>query len=86
MYTRKQFFLMGVKQCFDCAEALYSSSFADNPGPLNSCRDESLYMEAMKRGIDPGTLSREDLIQKLKLLRAEEENSGNGSIEVEPGK
>lgn len=71
MYTRKQFFHMVAKHCFDLVRTCSSISSPikdDNKKESDRSDHESLFLEAMRLGIDPGTMDRNRLSQTVKLL------------------
>ncbi len=72
MYTRKQFFISAAKQCLDFVRTC-ATSFSEN-GPTRDTLPEksdyeSLYFEAMRLGIDPGTMNRRHLAETVQLAK-----------------
>jgi len=72
MYTRKQFFIKGAKHCFDFVRTCASiPSLIEENSKRDSNRSdhESLFLEAMHLGIDPGTMDKSQLSQTVNLLK-----------------
>lgn len=72
MYTRKQFFIMGAKHCFDFARAcssILSLIKDENKKDIDQPDNESLFLEAMRLGIDPGTMDNSQLSRTVKFLK-----------------
>ncbi len=72
MYTRKQFFIIGAKHCFDFVRTCASIPWLikeDNKKESDRSDHEPLFLEAMRLGIDPGTMDRNQLSQTVKLLK-----------------
>jgi len=72
MYTRKQFFVSSAKQCFKfCRSCLSVPSIIeeDFKGNLGRPNHESLFLEAMRLGIDPGTMDMKELSRTVKLIK-----------------
>jgi len=72
MYTRKQFFIKGAQHCFDFIRTCSSiPSLIEEDLKKDSDRSdhESLFLEAMRLGIDPGTMDKKQLSQTVKLLK-----------------
>jgi len=72
MYSRKQFFIQGAKRCFGLVRTCSSvpSLFQEEYKKGSDRSDhESLFLEAMRLGIDPGTMDRNQLSQAVKLLK-----------------
>ena len=70
MFTRKQFFIISAKHCLDFVRTCISPSLFNAEGPTktsNISSNESLFFEAMRSGIDPGTMDRSQLAQEIKL-------------------
>lgn len=79
MYTRKEFFIMATKHCFDFVKTHISSSLL-NGEDLNKEYDssnyESLFLEAMRLGIDPGTMDSGQLSQAVKFAKGDKNQEG----------
>lgn len=79
MYTRKEFFIMAGKYCSDFVRKCISTPLAIE-GELKKETDsynyESLFLEAMRLGIDPGTMDRGQLLQAIKLAKGDKNQEG----------
>ena len=79
MFTRKQFFIISARHCLDFVRTCISPSFFNIEGPTetsNISSNESIFFEAMRSGIDPGTMSRSQLAQEIKLAKQQKEKGG----------
>ena len=66
MYSRKQFFRVAASRCFDWVKTVNSFLFFNETEPAEESThltNKSLYFEAMRLGIDPGTLKLNQLIE-----------------------
>jgi hypothetical protein len=72
MYSRKQFLIETAKHCLDFVRECISmpllieedhNKHSDNPD------QESLFFEAMRLGIDPGTMDKSQLSCEVKLAK-----------------
>ena len=65
MYSRKQFFFVAASRCFDLIKSCHSSLLSQGDNHDKESTDlnrESLFLEAMRLGIDPGTQNVKQLI------------------------
>jgi len=70
MYSRKQFFFVAASRCFDLIKSCHSSllSQGDNHDKESTgLNRESLFLEAMRLGIDPGTQNVKQLIEAVDI-------------------
>lgn len=77
MYSRKEFLLSAVEHCFSFAKefhTLLSPSEDEANGKPNDAGLEPLFLEAMRLGIDPGTMSVKQLSQTVNLAKEKAEN------------
>ena len=81
MYSRKQFFFAAAGKCFDLIKncnSFLSLQHEDQCKESAELLPESLFLEAISLGIDPGTMASEQLIQAVNRLKAN--NNGNESL------
>jgi hypothetical protein len=79
MYSRKQFFIETAKHCLDFARKCISTPFLikeDQNKDSESSDQESLFLEAMRLGFDPGTMDRSHLSCEVKLAKQQKEKGG----------
>ena len=79
MYTRKEFLITATKHCLDFARTCISIPMAIEQGlekESDSSGHESLFIEAMRLGIDPGTMDRGQLLQAIKLAKGDKNQEG----------
>ena len=79
MYTRKEFFIMAGKYCSDFARKCISIPLAiedEFKKESDSSNYESLFLEAMRLGIDPGTIDKSQLSQAVKVAKGDENQEG----------
>ena len=72
MYSRKQFFRVAARRCFDWVKTCNSFLFFNETHPAEEYTDlanKSLYFEAMCLGIDPGTLNLKELVEAVNIAR-----------------
>jgi len=72
MYSRKQFLIGAAKHCLDfVGECISISSFIEEKhSKVSDCSDqELLFFEAMRLGIDPGTMDMRQLSCEVKLAK-----------------
>jgi hypothetical protein len=72
MYSRKQFFFVAAERCFNLIKDLASQiSFQKEDPAIESAEliPESLFLEAICLGIDPGTMDEDQLIMAVNHLR-----------------
>ena len=72
MYSRKQFFIEAAKHCIGFVRKCISiSSFIEeeNNKDLDISDKESLFVEAMRLGIDPGTMDMRQLSCEVKIAK-----------------
>lgn len=68
MYSRKQFFFAAAERCFDLiksCDSLLSFQKKDRIKESSELVPESLFLEAISLGIDPGTMDVEQLISAV---------------------
>lgn len=83
MYTRKEFFITATKHCLDFVRTCISIPLAieeELEKESDSSNHESLFLEAMRLGIDPGTMDRDQLLQAVKLAKEDKNQEGGDSI------
>jgi hypothetical protein len=80
MYSRKQFFIEAAKHCLD-----FVGTWISIPSRLiekydnkdsDSSNQESLFLEAMRLGIDPGTMDMSQLSYEVKLAKQQNQEGG----------
>ena len=74
MFSRKQFFYEAAGKCFELiknCEAFFSFQKDDHAKESADLIPESLFIEAISLGIDPGTMDVEQLIQAVESSKAE---------------
>jgi len=74
MYSRKQFFLAVAGRCFDLFKSCHSLFAIQNEDHANESAGlvpESLFLEAISLGIDPGTMDVKQLIMAINSLKAD---------------
>ena len=79
MYSRKQFFIETAKHCFDFVmKCTLSSSLIkkDHNKDTGISDQESLFFEAMRLGIDPGTMDMGQLSCEVKRAKQQKEEGG----------
>ena len=79
MYSRKQFFIVTVKHCLDFARKCISTPSPieeDHHKDSENSHQESLFFEAMRLGIDPGTMDMSHLSCEVNLAKQEKEKGG----------
>jgi hypothetical protein len=72
MYSRKQFFIVTAKHCLDFVrKCIPSPSLIEEDHNKDSdiSDQESLFFEAMRLGIDPGTMGMGQLSCEVKLAK-----------------
>ena len=72
MYSRKQFFLVAARRCFDMIKSCHSSLLSQEDSTAKESSDlkcESLFFEAMRLGIDPGTLNVKQQIEAVNIAK-----------------
>ena len=75
MYTRKQFLITSAKQCFDFVRecisfpSVFEEGFHKEP---DSSKHESLFLGAMRLGIDPGTMNANQLSKVVNLAKEQQ--------------
>ena len=79
MYSRKEFLITATKHCFDFARTCISIPLAieqelEKESDFSSY--ESLFLEAMRLGIDPGTMDKGQLLQAVKLAKGDKNQEG----------
>ena len=68
MYSRKQFFFTAAERCFDLIKSCNSLFSLQNEDKILESAElipESLFLEAISLGIDPGTMNEEQLIHAV---------------------
>lgn len=68
MYSRKQFFIEVAKRCLDLIKSSNSNLSNREDVPAKESYElspQSLFFEAMRLGIDPGTLDMKQLFQAV---------------------
>ena len=79
MYSRKQFFIETAKHCFDFVMKCTPGSSLiekDHNKDTGISDQESLFFEAMRLGIDPGTMDTGLLSCEVKLTKQLKEKGG----------
>ena len=79
MYSRKQFFIVTAKHCLDFVRKcipIPSPIEEDHHKDSENPRQESLFLEAMRLGIDPGTMEMSHLSGEVNLAKQEKEKGG----------
>jgi hypothetical protein len=79
MYSRKQFFIVTAKHCLDFVRKCISISSIieeDHNKDSDSSDQESLFFEAIRLGIDPGTMDMSHLSCEVKLVKRQKEKGG----------
>ena len=83
MYSRKEFLITATKRCFDVVRTCISIPLAieeELEKESDSSNHESLFIEAMRLGIDPGTMDKGQLLQAVKLAKKDKNQGGGDSI------
>ncbi len=73
MYSRKQFFYAAAKKCIDLIKSCKSFLSFEERDQATESSDlipESLFLEAICLGIDPGTMDVEQLVYAVKNAKA----------------
>jgi hypothetical protein len=81
MYSRKQFFFAVAGKCFDLIKSCNSFLTFQKEDQVKESDEqicESLFLEAISLGIDPGTMGEEQLIMAVNSLR--ENNNESQSL------
>jgi hypothetical protein len=93
MYSRKQFFCVAARRCFDLINSCHSSLLSQEGTSARESTDlkcESLFFEAMRLGIDPGTLNIKQQIEAVNIVKEGMKKIGinkiNAVMEVRAGK
>lgn len=74
MYSRKQFFFAAAERCFDLVKScnsFLSLQKEDQVKESDALIPESLFLEAISLGIDPGTMDVEQLISAVNSSKAD---------------
>ena len=79
MYSRKQFFIVTAKHCLDFVKKcipIPSLIEEDHHKDSENFNQKSLFLEAMRLGIDPGTMDMSHLSCEVNLAKQEKEKGG----------
>lgn len=79
MYSRKQFFIVTAKHCLDFVRKcipIPSRIKDDHHKDSENSHQESLFFEAIRLGIDPGTMGMSQLSCEVNLAKREKEKGG----------
>jgi len=79
VYTRKGFLILAGKRSFAFVRKCLSLSFPfeDQPNKdSDSCKDETLFLEAMRVGIDPATMDKGKVLQAVKAAKRDKNQEG----------
>ena len=80
MYSRKQFLIETAKHCLDFARKCISTPSPieeDHHKDSENSHQESLFFEAMRLGIDPGTMDMGQLSCEVKRAKQQTEEGGD---------
>ena len=83
MYSRKQFFIVTAKHFLDFARKCISTPSPieeDHHKDSENSHQESLFFEAMRLGIDPGTMDRSHLSCEVKRAKQQKEKGGGAPL------
>lgn len=81
MYSRKEFLVMAVKQCSDFVNKVNSNVALTKEESINGSEEidpDSMFLEAMRLGIDPGTMDMNQLSRTLTLAKEQIAEKGGG--------
>lgn len=73
MYSRKQFLFAAAGKCFDFIKSCNSFLSLQNEDQRKGSAElipQSLFLEAISFGLDPGTMASEQLIRTVNRLKA----------------
>lgn len=79
MYSRKQFFIEIAEHCLDCIRKCISIPLPFEEDHINDSENfdqKSLFFEAMRLGIDPGTMDMSHLSCEVKFVKQQKEEGG----------
>ena len=82
MVSRKEFLVMAVKQCSDFINKVNSDIALTKEGSINGPEmtdPDSMFLEAMRLEIDPGTMDMNQLSQTLTLAKEQLAEKGGGA-------
>lgn len=82
MYSRKEFLVMAVKQCSDFVKKVNSDlSYAEEETITGSegTDPDSMFLEAMRLGIDPGTMDMNQLSRTVSLAKEQLAEKGGSN-------
>ena len=77
MYTRKEFFIAIARNCLDFAKAYISTPLEieeEFKKESDSSAYETLFLEAMNLGIDPGTMGSGQLLEAVRFAKEGEKS------------